>query len=104
MDQHLFKNDSTVQSLINELIQITTELDVLETSLLFKLNEEDEQALSVFDEAVKAATIKYRAVGELIYNQGGYKLMQYCIYSIPNNKGAHSVINNAWNGIGNWQS
>jgi len=50
-----------------------------------------------------AATSKYRAVGEKIHKLGGTNLMQKCIYTMPNKKGAHSVINHAWSGIGSWQ-
>jgi hypothetical protein len=103
MDEKLYNTEFTVQSLINELSQITAELDILEARLLIKLNEEDEQAQSVFDEAIKAATSRYKTVGEEIYKLGGITLMQHCIYSIPNRKGAHSVINLAWSGIGSWR-
>jgi hypothetical protein len=104
MDEQQNITDIKVQILINELIQITSELDIVEASLLVKLNEEDEQAQSVFDEAIIAATNKYRAVGEMIFHIGGNALMSDCIYRISNSNGAHSVINFAWSGIGNWQS
>lgn len=104
MDEEPNITDIRVQILINELIQITSELDILEASLLIKLNDEDEQAQSIFEDAVNQATLQYRSVGEKIYHIGGNELMSKCIYRISNSKGAHSVINNAWSGIGNWQS
>jgi hypothetical protein len=104
MNEQLNNTDVKIQILINELIQITAELDKLEASLLIMLNEEDEKAQSIFEDAVNQATIKYRTVGEKIYHIGGNELMRNCIYSISSRKGTHSIINYAWSNIGNWQS
>ncbi|MFZ4462475.1 MAG: hypothetical protein ACOYN5_01410 [Bacteroidales bacterium] len=92
-----------VVKLIAELTFIAKQLDDLEDKLIDKLDDDDEEAHSILDDAIDAADIQYKKIGEEISSIGGFDLMQYCIKKIPNDKDAHSVINAAWDGINSWQ-
>lgn len=69
---------------------------------LSMLNTGDKEANQILMDAIKKSKIVFKDIGSKIYSIVGFDLMQASLNKIPNQDGVHTVISEAWDGIGDW--
>lgn len=92
-----------IKKITNQLIVTVVEIDTLEETLSERLYNEEQEAHEILSAAVKKANQVFLKVGLRLNEIGSLQLMQSVFYSVPNNKPI-SLINLAWNQVGEWES
>lgn len=99
---HLTAHEIEIVNLQSELYKEAEILHHVSLSIQTALAQDDPEAQTLLDTATRHATHQYREIGYEINAYGGFALMQRSIYSISNAGFNITVIEHAWDGIGEW--
>lgn len=92
-----------INEITHLLITTVVDIDTLEETLLERLYNEEQETHEILIAAIKKANEVFLKSGIRLNEIGGLQLMQSVFCSIPNNKPI-SLINLAWDKIGEWEA
>ncbi len=96
------KREDKVKYLQQQLLEHTQLLRKISADLQFDLHNNDKQAELKLKTAIDDAVNHYKQIGTQLNTYGGFDLMQSSAYKISKAGFTITVIEHAWNGIGEW--
>jgi hypothetical protein len=101
INKYSYSEKKLIVKSVKALNLLLREVDELETILMERLYNDDQNAHSQLADCINKTNIVFKQIGCELNDMGGYELMLFVYYKVKLNRPV-SLISMAWDGVGEW--